>query len=134
MGRVACERRRWHVPRDAWSSPFGGPSRTGRLLRVSYARLLVPPDLGVTRVISRLVRTAALAAAALLAVPAAVRAQVASPSGIPAYRSLIGFNPLGIPFDIASIEFETLLQQGITFGVSGSYVLWDDDDGGTGNR
>jgi len=81
---------------------------------------------------SRSTLFASLAAALLAATPAI--AQRPEPTGIPAYRSLIGFNPLGIPFDVASVEFETLVDQGITFGVSGSYVLWDDDDGGSGDR
>lgn len=51
-------------------------------------------------------------------------------SSIPAYRTLVGLNPLGIPFDIASIEFETLVDRGFTFGASGSYVAVDDDDRG----
>jgi hypothetical protein len=80
--------------------------------------------------IRRLVRPrAAVALVAAVAAPAA-----AQQSSIPAYRSLIGLNPLGIPFDIASIEFETLLQQGITIGVAGSYVALDDDDGNAGER
>jgi hypothetical protein len=73
-----------------------------------------------------------LATTLLAASPA--MAQRAEPAGIPAYRSLVGFNPLGIPFDVASVEFETLVDQGITFGVAGSYVMWDDDDGGSANR
>jgi hypothetical protein len=77
------------------------------------------------RVISRLVRIPAIAALLLIGIATPGAAQQSS---IPAYRSLIGFNPLGIPFDIASIEFETLMQQGITFGVAGSYVALDDDD------
>lgn len=74
--------------------------------------------------ISRLVcRTAfALFTACLFAAP------VSAQGSIPAYRSLVGFNPLGIPFDIVSVEFETLVQQGMTFGLSGNYVAWDDDD------
>lgn len=75
---------------------------------------------------------ASLAVALLAATP--VVAQRPEPAGIPAYRSLVGFNPLGIPFDIASVEFETLVQQGITFGVAGSYVMWDDDEGDAGER
>jgi hypothetical protein len=76
-------------------------------------------------VIPRLVRIPAIAALLLVAV--AIPGAAQQPS-IPAYRSLIGFNPLGIPFDIASVEFETLVQQGITIGVAGSYVALDDDD------
>ena len=74
--------------------------------------------------ISRLVcRTAlALLIGGLAAGPALAQ------GAIPAYRSLVGFNPLGIPFDIASVEFETLVQQGMTFGLSANYVAWDDDD------
>ena len=63
-----------------------------------------------------------------------VVAQRPEPASIPAYRSLVGFNPLGIPFDIASLEFETLVQQGITFGVAGSYVATDDDLGDAAER
>jgi hypothetical protein len=66
-----------------------------------------------------------LALLALAAVAPAAHAQLAQRGG---YRSAIGINPLGIPFDVASIEFETLLQQGITVGLAGSYVAWNDDD------
>lgn len=76
----------------------------------------------------------AAAAIALAAVPAQAQSPVSSPAGIPAYRSNIGFNPLGIPFDVMSAEFETLVQQGITFGVAGSYVALDDDAGNAGER
>jgi hypothetical protein len=72
------------------------------------------------------VRTMLALAAVLLAAGAAPAA--AQASSRPVYRSLFGFNPLGIPFDIASIEFETLMQQGITLGGAASYVAWDDDE------
>jgi len=81
-------------------------------------------------VIRRLVRSIVpVALLAALALPAA-----AQQTTIPAYRSLFGLNPLGIPFDIASIEFETHVQQNITVGVAGSYVSWDDDGGNAGER
>lgn len=75
----------------------------------------------------RLVRaaTALVALALATALPASSGAQARQ---IPAYRSLVGFNPLGIPFDVISIEGETALQQGITVGGAASYVAWDDDD------
>lgn len=75
----------------------------------------------------RLVRTAA-ALAGLAALVATAPAAAGAQASIPAYRSLVGFNPLGIPFDVVSIEAETLLQQGITIGGAASYVAWDDDD------
>src|SRR5205823_9451322 len=55
---------------------------------------------------------------------AGVRAQ--SPARIP-YLTYIAVNPLGIPFDIASAEFETALASGITVGALGSYTSLGDD-------
>ncbi|HEY4218813.1 MAG TPA: hypothetical protein VGM67_16850 [Gemmatimonadaceae bacterium] len=45
------------------------------------------------------------------------------PALIPiANRSYIGINPLGVPFDIFSVEGETGVAQGITLGAVGSYT------------
>ena len=49
-----------------------------------------------------------------------------SPARIP-YLTYIAVNPLGIPFDIASAEFETALASGITVGALGSYTSLGDD-------
>jgi hypothetical protein len=42
-------------------------------------------------------------------------------------RSYIGINPLGVPFDIFSVEAETGVAQGITLGGVGSYTDVDHD-------
>jgi hypothetical protein len=39
----------------------------------------------------------------------------------PQWRSFLGANPLGIPFDIVSVEAETAVSAGGTIGVVGSY-------------
>jgi hypothetical protein len=41
------------------------------------------------------------------------------------YRSYIGINPLGIPFDIFSIEVESGIAQGMTIGVSAAHTEID---------
>ena len=52
----------------------------------------------------------------------------AQPALVPiANRSYIGINPLGIPFDIFSIEGETAVAQGITLGGVASYTDADHD-------
>ena len=42
-------------------------------------------------------------------------------AAIPEWRSFIGANPLGIPFDIVSAEFETTVAPAATVGVVASY-------------
>ena len=78
---------------------------------------------------SRLSRCAALFAG-LLAVgtfASAAAAQATNTAGripIP-YRTYIGINPLGIPFDIFSIEVESGIAQGMTLGVSAAHTEID---------
>jgi hypothetical protein len=70
-----------------------------------------------------------IAGLAALVVAQTVSAQAPAPSTlipIP-YRSYVGLNPLGIPFDIFSIEGETGVAQGITLGGVGSYIDVDHD-------
>ena len=43
------------------------------------------------------------------------------------FRTYVAINPLGIPFDIASAEFETAIASGITLGGLASYTSIDDD-------
>ena len=43
------------------------------------------------------------------------------------YRSYVGFNPLGIPFDIFVLEAESGIAQGVTMGGVGSYVSVNHD-------
>lgn len=43
------------------------------------------------------------------------------------FRTYIGFNPLLVPFDIGSVEFESAIASGITFGGVGSYTSVDHD-------
>jgi hypothetical protein len=47
--------------------------------------------------------------------------QMSPAAAIPQWRSFIGANPLGIPFDIVSIEAETAVSAGGTLGVLASY-------------
>jgi hypothetical protein len=57
-----------------------------------------------------------------------IAAQVGNaPARIPIpYTSYIGINPLGIPFDIFSVEVETGIAQGMTLGGSASHTELDD--------
>lgn len=63
--------------------------------------------------------------AAAVAAPVLSTAAAQAPQGtlipIP-YRTYIGINPLGIAFDIASIEIENAIAPGITLGGLGSYT------------
>ena len=43
------------------------------------------------------------------------------------FRTYVAINPLGIPFDIVSGEFETAIAPGITVGGLASYTSVDDD-------
>jgi hypothetical protein len=66
------------------------------------------------------VRRIAIAAGIVVAASSA-RAQ--SPVRIPIpYRTYVAVNPLGIPFDIASIEVESGVAQGVTVGGQASYT------------
>jgi hypothetical protein len=47
--------------------------------------------------------------------------QMSPAAAIPQWRSFIGANPLGIPFDIVSVELETAIGAGATIGAVGSY-------------
>ena len=70
------------------------------------------------------VRLIALLAGSLVA--ANVEAQ--NPERIPIpYRTYVAINPLGIPFDIASLEVETAVAPGITVGGLASYTSLDRD-------
>ena len=42
------------------------------------------------------------------------------------YRSYISINPLGVPFDIFSIEVESGIAQGMTLGASASHTEFED--------
>ena len=70
----------------------------------------------------RFVRTLLVAtfAGAVFANSVAAQAPVGG-YGATAYRGFVGLNPLGIPFDIFSIEAEGWLLPGFTVGASGSY-------------
>jgi len=72
-------------------------------------------------------RTFAFIAATVIAT--AARAQTA-PVPIP-YLTYVALNPLGIPFDIVSAEFETAVASGVTVGALGSYTVIDSDRYGT---
>jgi hypothetical protein len=43
------------------------------------------------------------------------------------YRTYIGINPLGVPFDVGSAELESAIAPGITLGGLASYTDVDDD-------
>ena len=62
-------------------------------------------------------------ALALGAAPvAAQNSPVMSPAAaIPEWRTFVGANPLGIPFDIVSVEIETTVAPALTLGGVGSY-------------
>ena len=67
-----------------------------------------------------------LPVAALLVCAGSLAAQGANPPLSPAaaatqWRSFLGANPLGIPFDIVSVEAETAVSNGGTVGLVGSY-------------
>ncbi|HEY4131476.1 MAG TPA: hypothetical protein VGM50_12710 [Gemmatimonadaceae bacterium] len=52
-----------------------------------------------------------------------VRAQSSSNSLIPIpTRTYVGINPIGLPFDIATVEVESAVAPGITLGGVGSYI------------
>lgn len=58
----------------------------------------------------------------------AMNAQAQSPARIPIpYRTYVAINPLGIPFDIASLEVESAVAPGITVGGLASYTSLDRD-------
>jgi hypothetical protein len=59
---------------------------------------------------------------------AATLARAQSPALIPIpYRTYVAVNPLGIPFDIASVEVESGVAQGVTVGGQASYTALGDD-------
>ena len=62
-------------------------------------------------------------ALALGAVPVAAQnsPQMSPAAAFPQWRSFIGANPLGIPFDIVAVEAETAIAPGATIGMVGSY-------------
>lgn len=72
-------------------------------------------------------RTRSLVTAATMLLSAgALAAQGANPplspaAAAPQWRSFLGANPLGIPFDIVSVEAETAVSSGATLGALGSY-------------
>jgi hypothetical protein len=71
------------------------------------------------RIRSLLSMTALLLCATRLA---AQNSPLMSPAAaIPQWRSFIGANPLGIPFDIVSLEAETAVSAGGTLGILASY-------------
>jgi hypothetical protein len=73
--------------------------------------------------------TAAMALAAFLAGSADAQGGRIDP--IP-YRGMVGLNPLGIPFDVFSIEVEGLVGPGVTIGAAGSYNRFGGDLGAGG--
>ena len=76
------------------------------------------------------VRTFVVAAAiaAVLAPPADAQIR-GGPFDQPPVRAMVGLNPLGIPFDVFSIEAEGLIAPGVTIGAAGSYNAFGGDIG-----
>ena len=68
-------------------------------------------------------RLSAVLAAIVLGVSTQAQSQLIP---IP-FRTYVAVNPLGIPFDIASAEFETGIASGFTVGALASYTSLDDD-------
>lgn len=69
----------------------------------------------------------ALAAAALLALPAAARAQDAAAASAGVARpQVISIQPLGIPALFFSGEYERAVNENVTLGIGGSYFAPDD--------
>ncbi len=69
---------------------------------------------------------AAILALSAISLTSTVGAQSAGLIAIP-FRTYVALNPLGIPFDIGSIEVESGVSQGITIGGLFSYSHLDDD-------
>ena len=74
-------------------------------------------------------RSRIVVAAALIALtPLTGLAAQGAPALIPIpYRTYLAINPLGITFDVASIEIESGIANGITVGGLASYTDFDDD-------
>ncbi|MGQ0647763.1 MAG: hypothetical protein ACT4P7_09320 [Gemmatimonadaceae bacterium] len=66
--------------------------------------------------VSRLTRLALLSG--LVVVPISLRAQDAAPS----FKNLLSLNPLGIPFEYISAEWERVASGITSFGLTGSYL------------
>jgi hypothetical protein len=72
------------------------------------------------------VRLIAVVAVGMIVAASSARSQ--NPPRIPIpFRTYIAINPLGIPFDVASVEFESGVAQGVTVGAQGSYTSLGDD-------
>jgi hypothetical protein len=69
---------------------------------------------------------AAVVALSIITLSSAAAAQSPGLIAIP-FRTYVALNPLGIPFDIGSIEVESGVSQGITIGGVGSYSHFGDD-------
>ena len=85
----------------------------------------------MTRLPVRRLLAAALTAVLSSAAIAPVLEAQAVPTGatpITYYRGVVGLNPLGIPFDIFSVEAEGAVAPGITVGGAASYFGPGDDD------
>ncbi|HEX3867328.1 MAG TPA: hypothetical protein VHV78_11275 [Gemmatimonadaceae bacterium] len=64
-----------------------------------------------------------LSTVAALAARATLQGQVSAGAPIPIpTRTMIGFNPLGLPADVATLEIENAVAQGVTVGGVGSYI------------
>ena len=89
----------------------------------NYVSTTLPSPEKRVRIRSLLPLVLTLAAAPV----AAQNSPVMSPAAaFPQWRSFVGANPLGIPFDIVSVEAETAIGAGGTIGLVGSYNDFDD--------
>jgi hypothetical protein len=83
-----------------------------------------------SRVIHRhVIRTLVAIAAATTFLAPSAPAQGRGPYDPVPYRGMIGLNPLGIPFDVFSIEVEGVVAPGVTIGAAGSYNAFGGDVG-----
>jgi hypothetical protein len=74
-------------------------------------------------------RAIAFASLAAILTPAATHAQGGAPVYPIPFRAMIGLNPLGIPFDIGSVEVEGAILPGVTLAGAASYNALGDDSG-----
>jgi hypothetical protein len=76
-----------------------------------------------------MIRTLAFMAAGAVCLAGSAAAQGRGPYDPVPYRGMVGINPLGIPFDVFSIEVEGLVAPGVTVGAAGSYNAFGGDVG-----
>jgi hypothetical protein len=73
--------------------------------------------------------SAASLAGLLLLPPAASAQEPGAPIFPIPYRAIVALNPLGIPFEVGSVEVEGVVAPGISLGGAASYSALGDDEG-----